>query len=55
MLIVRKDHEINDLLEACMEAEHAGITRVPTMTYEQGVAAAIDWLIRREATNPLTN
>ena len=37
--------EIDDVLNQCMEAENAGSSRWPGMSYEQGVAAALRWMI----------
>ena len=41
----RTDAEIEDLLEQCWEAENEGKTKYRGMTYEQGIKAAINWLL----------
>jgi len=43
--ITRTDSEITDLIERCMDAEMVGTSKYPGMSYEQGIKAALDWLI----------
>lgn len=38
------ENEINDVLNACMEAENDGHSKYPGMSYEQGVKYAIEWM-----------
>lgn len=41
----RTDHEINELLDRCVDAEVTGESTYPGMSYEQGIKAAIEWLL----------
>ena len=50
--IKRSDAEINQVLNDCMEREMEGRTQWPAMTYEQGVAAALRWLIGESEDHP---
>jgi hypothetical protein len=52
--IVRTDKEIDDVLNAAMGAENEG-TKWPGMTYEQGVQAAIMWLLGDSSDNPMAD
>ena len=48
------DHqEIDDVINECTEQENKGGSRWPGMTYEQGVLAAIRWLIGETEDHPL--
>ena len=47
-------NEIDDVLNACMEAEDEGSSIFPGMSYEQGVTYAINWM-RGEGPHPLEN
>lgn len=49
---MREDNEINDIVNACMEQNEKGGSRFPGMTYEQGVAAALDWMTGDTDDNP---
>jgi len=49
----RTEDEIEDVRDLCMEQESAGSSRWPGMTYEQGVAAAIAWLLGENDHNPM--
>lgn len=49
----RKPREIDDTLNAATEAEMLGKTNWPGMTYEQGVVAAIRWLLGLSDDNPM--
>lgn len=46
------DKEINKVLDKCFDAEENGSV-YPGMTYEQGVDAAIRWMIGEEDIPPL--
>lgn len=50
-MLIRTKDEINETLAQCMEAFDAG-SRRPGATYEQGVEAAIRWMIG-EGDNPM--
>lgn len=45
MEIVRNEQEIWDLLNQCADAEEIGSSKYPGMSYEQGIKAAIEWII----------
>lgn len=49
----RTEEEINELLNKCSEAEEEGASRYPGMTYEEGIHAAIDWMLGYNDDNPL--
>jgi hypothetical protein len=49
--IVRDDDEIDQQLNAAMESD--GGSKFPGMTYEQGVAAGIDWLTGNTDDKPM--
>jgi hypothetical protein len=38
------EDQIDDVLNACVEAEEDGFSKWPGMTYEQGVQAALLWV-----------
>jgi hypothetical protein len=42
--IRRTDEEIDDLLNACADAEDRGRSKFPGMTFEQGIEQGIKWL-----------
>jgi hypothetical protein len=44
--------EIDDVLNACLEAEDEGTRIYPGMSYEQGVMAALNWM-RGDGPNPI--
>jgi len=46
--------EIDTVLNQCAEAFDRGGSKYPGMTYEQGVEAAIRWLIKG-GENPMTD
>jgi len=52
-VVVRRDEEIDRLLNACAEAEDTGVSSFPGMTYEQGVRVAINWLLDLTLLDPL--
>ena len=39
------DDEIGDVLDFCSDAENEGVSSWPGMTYEQGVEAAVRWMM----------
>ena len=47
--IVRTDDEIDKIIRRCAKSENDGSSDFPAMTYEQGVAAATEWLTLLEA------
>ena len=53
MNVVRKEDEVNTLLDRCMMAEETGNSEYPGMSYEQGIKAGIEWLTSRKADHPL--
>lgn len=53
MKITPEEKEINDLLNACSDQENEGGSKYPGMTYEQGISAAINWILGHESINPL--
>lgn len=50
--IVRSDEDIDNLLNECVEAEDSG-SKYPGISYEEGIRAAIDWLIGDDDVHPL--
>ncbi len=50
---VRSNEEIDDVLNATVEAEATGQSRWPGMTYEDGVAAALRWVLGQSDSNPM--
>jgi hypothetical protein len=56
MKIVRPaEDDINDVLNECSEAADSGTSKFPGMTYEQGVEAAIRWMLGDDDTNPMAD
>ena len=53
MVLKRTEEEIDDVLNRAAEAEDAGKTQWPGMTYEQGVAAALHWAVGNQDNNPM--
>lgn len=45
MIVERSQEEIDELLNRCVEAEETGESAYPGMSYEQGIKAAIEWLV----------
>lgn len=41
----KTQEEIDDLVNQCAESEETGRNKYPGMSYEQGIKAAIDWLL----------
>ena len=50
--IVRTDKEIDDCLNDAAESDSGG-SKWPGMTYEQGVCAAIEWMIEQNEHHPM--
>ncbi len=46
-----KESEIFEVIDQCIECENTG-SNFPSMTYEQGVQAALDWIMGRSG-NPM--
>lgn len=55
MIIVRSEQEIFDLLNQCAEAEETGSSIYPGMIYEQGIKAAIEWLVGDIDNHPIND
>lgn len=53
MNIIRTEQEIWDLLNQCADAEVTGVSSYPGMSYEQGVKAAIEWIIGDTNEHPI--
>jgi len=49
---MRTQEEINAILDNCLDHIDAGTSRFPSMTYEEGVQAAIDWVTGQTDDNP---
>lgn len=46
--------EIDNLLTQCKDAENAGTSKFPNMTYKQGLIEGIEWVLGMGSnTNPL--
>jgi len=43
--INRNEGEIDALRNQCVKSEESGVSRHPAMTYEQGIEAAISWIM----------
>lgn len=55
MNIVRTEQEIWDLLNQCAEVEETGSSNYPGMSYEQGIKAAIEWIIGDINDHPIND
>lgn len=51
--ISRTDEEIDDLREKCIEQENEGGSKYHGLTYEQGIEAAVGWLVGDRDDNPM--
>ena len=51
--IKRDETSIDDLLQECSDNESKGTSKFSGMTYEQGIIAAIDWLVGTVDANPM--
>ena len=49
---VRTQTEIDAVIDACDDFLVEG-SKYPDMTYEEGVRAAIDWLLEKDAAHPI--
>jgi hypothetical protein len=52
-LIERTDEEIDGVLNAAADAADSGTSRWPGQTYEDGVAAGIQWITGSADDNPM--
>lgn len=43
---------IQNMIDRCSEAEQTGITEYPSMSYEDGVKAALEWVVGYTETAP---
>lgn len=50
---VRSDDQVNEILNTCSESEETGVSKFPSMTYEQGIEQAILWLTGQIENHPL--
>jgi len=48
----RPQERIDEILNRCSEQEEEGGSRWPGMTYEQGVSAAIRWMLGETDDDP---
>lgn len=55
MKIARSEQEVWDLLNQCTDAENAGFSNFPGMSYEQGIKAAVEWAIGDIEDHPLND
>lgn len=53
MNIERTEQEIYAVIDQCAESINTGGTAYPSMNYEQGVRAAIEWLIGNTDDHPI--
>ena len=53
MNIVRTEQEIYEVLDECLNCENTGTSIYPGMSYEQGVKAAIEWIIGDTNEHPI--
>ena len=51
--VEKEEQEIDDVLNKCDEQEDLGSSKWPGMTYEQGVAQGIRWVLGHWDTNPM--
>ena len=51
--IHRDDQQIDDILNLCSERIEQGGSKFTGMTYEQGIDAAIQWILGNEDSNPM--
>ena len=47
------EKEIDAVLDEC--AEYSGSSKFPGMTYEEGVEAAIRWMLGEESVSPMVD
>ena len=53
MNIIRTEQEIFELLDQCNDAVNISTSVYPGMSYEQGVKAAIEWIIGDTDEHPI--
>ena len=53
MKLVRNTDQIYMLLEACADAHDTNTTEFSSLTYEEGIEAAVRWLTEKESEYPL--
>lgn len=46
---------IQNVIDRCSDAERNGVTEYPSMSYEDGVKAALEWIAGYTETPPLEN
>jgi len=51
----RTNSQIDAVLNKAQEAEDEGATKVPGMTYEQGVKAGISWVLGDSNDDPMAD
>lgn len=51
--IIRTQHEIDEVLDACVEYIEKGESHFPSMPYEEGVQAMYDWLVGNVEESPM--
>lgn len=51
--IKRSNEEIDDLLNECAEGIETGDSKYPSMSYEEGIRDAIDWITGTTDENPM--
>jgi len=51
MRIARTDAEIEKIMDRCFDAEMRGTSAYFSMTYEQGIKAALDWITDKNASS----
>ena len=54
MKLVRNTDQIYMLLEACTDAHDTNTTEFGSLTYEEGIEAAVRWLTEKNAEYPLS-
>ncbi len=52
MHLARNAEEVNEVLNEAMETEDSGVSRFPGMSYEQGMTAAVQWLLGDSDDHP---
>jgi len=50
--IARTEDEIDDVMNTCSEVIDSGDSHFEGMSYEQGVQAALDWVLGRTEDHP---
>jgi hypothetical protein len=52
-ILKRQDNEVDEVLNKAAEAVDEGTSQWPGMSYEQGVQAALDWILGHTDENPM--